>query len=180
MTLRLLIADDNASMRKMVQLAFAGEDAVIEAVASGDAALGILEEFRPDAALADVSMPGYNGYELCERIRRHPVFSDIPVILLTGAFDTFDENLSARVGASGRLTKPFNPSEMIDLLEKLLAETARRRASDLSDNKAESAERQDALFRVSPGAWQSFLGHDRILEIFDVETSRRAAAVGSG
>lgn len=133
MTLRLLVADDNAATRKMVQLAFAGEDAVIEAVSSGDAALGVLEEFRPDVVLADVSMPGYSGYELCERIRQHALFADIPVIILNGAFDPHDEDLFTLVGASGWLTKPFDPSEMIDLVEKLLLDGARRTGSDLSD-----------------------------------------------
>ena len=110
MTLRLLVADDNVAMHKMVRLAFTGEDAVIEAVTNGEAAIDTLREFRPDVVLADVSMPGYSGYEVCERIRGDLDFAAIPVILLNGAFDPLDEEEAARVKASGHLTKPFDPS----------------------------------------------------------------------
>lgn len=136
MTLRLLVADDNAAMQKMVRLAFAGENAVIEVVSSGDAAIGILHEFRPNVVLADISMPGFSGYEVCERIRRDPEFAAIPVILLNGAFDPFNDEMAARVGASGHLTKPFRPSEMISMVERTL-ESASRAASNFSGDKAD-------------------------------------------
>ncbi|MDR0310149.1 MAG: response regulator [Acidobacteriota bacterium] len=204
MTLRLLVADDNAAMQKMVRLAFAGENAVIEAVSSGDAALGILREFRPDVVLADVSMPGFNGYEVCERIRRDPEFAAIPVILLNGAFDPFNDEEAARVEASGQLTKPFDPSEMIAMMEKLLRESARRAAFDFSGNKndddsgaeaeiapelltppsatGDSGARRgtfkEALI-VSPRALESYLGRNRILEIFGDETLDSKAAADS-
>ena len=140
MTLRLLIADDNEATQKMVRLAFAGEDVVIESVSSGDAALEMLKGFRPDAALIDVVMPGYSGYEVCELIRHDPEFASIPVILLSGAFDNFDEDEAARVRANGHLTKPFNPSEMITLVEKFLPDSMVRRADpDFPDNEAEEA-----------------------------------------
>ena len=179
MTLRLLVADDNVSMQKMVRLAFAGENAVVEAVSSGDAALDILKAFRPDVVLADVSMPGYSGYEVCELMRQDPEFAAVPVILLNGAFDPIDEEEAARVEASGYLTKPFDPSEMIDLVEKLLLEQARPPDSDFSDNKTDGTDDTDAKFRnmtsgvpgdffyITPGAWESYLGADCVLEIFD-------------
>ena len=210
MTLRLLVADDNAAMQKMVLLAFAGEDAVIKAVSSGDAAIDILHEFRPDVVLADVSMPGYNGYEVCKLIRQDREFAAIPVILLNGAFDSLDEAEAARVEASGHLTKPLDPSEMIGLVESLL-ESARRPAPDFSDNAPaqtaagseitaetqpppvehvapadithaelrENAETSspymksaafDQFFHVTPRALESYLGPDRVLEIFTDET----------
>ena len=137
MTLRLLIADDNEATQKMVRLAFAGEDVVIEAVSSGDAALEILKEFRPDAALVDISMPGYSGYEVCELIRHDQEFASLPVILMSGALDLFDEDEAARVKASGHLAKPFNPSEMIDLVEELLPDVARSAEPGLPAAEAE-------------------------------------------
>jgi CheY-like chemotaxis protein len=136
MTLRLLVADDNVAMHKMVNLAFTGEDAVIEAVTNGDAALEMLKKFRPDAALIDVSMPGYSGYEVCELIRQDPEFSAIPVILLNGAFDPFDEEEAARVEANGHLTKPFDPSEMLKMVKNLVQESAGRPVPAFSGKKA--------------------------------------------
>ena len=187
MTLRLLIADDNVATQKMVQLAFAGEDAVVEAVSSGDAALEVLKVFRPDVALADVFMPGYSGYEVCELIRHDPEFASLPVILLRGAFDPFDEDEAARVGASGHLTKPFDPSEMIAMVERLLQETGRCATPGFSSGEKEKFDTETGakteislppvesaasgtqydLFNVTPRSWESYLGPDRILEIFD-------------
>ena len=140
MTFRLLIADDNVSTQKMIRLAFAGEDAVVESVLSGDAAIKALKRFRPNVVLADVVMPGCSGYEVCEFVRNDPQLASIPVILISGAFDPFDEDEAARVGASGHLTKPFNPSEMIAMVEKLLSETAHRDAPGFSNNAAGEAD----------------------------------------
>jgi len=185
MTLRLLIADDNIATQKMVRLAFADEEAVVEAVSSGDAALEALKEFRPNAALIDVFMPGYSGYEVCELIRHDPEFSSIPVILLSGAFDPFDEDEAARVGASGHLTKPFDPSEMIAMVEKLLPKNARGAATVFSSNETKKAGTNSAaeisstpgesaapcdFFNITPRSWESYLGPNRILDIFDGAT----------
>ncbi len=76
-------------------------------VGDGQQALDRLEEFAPDVVLADVFMPRINGYELCERIKRMDRFSHIPVMLLVGSFEPFDEAEARRVGADDYLTKPF-------------------------------------------------------------------------
>ena len=134
MTLRLLAADDNAATLKMIQLAFASEDAVVEVVSNGDIAIDRLDVFRPDVVLADVYMPGYNGYEVCELIRYNKEFATIPVILLNGAFDSLDEDEAVRVQVSGYLTKPFDPSDMIALVERLVRENACRPETGFPDN----------------------------------------------
>ncbi len=72
---------------------------------------------QPDLVLADVHMPGLTGYEVCEKIRQKPEFSDLPVILLVGSFEPFDEAEAARVGASDFLTKPFQ--SIRQLIEKV-------------------------------------------------------------
>lgn len=73
----------------------------------GDDAWAKLEEFAPDVVLADVFMPGTNGYGLCERIKQNERFGRIPVILLIGSFEPFDEAEARRVGADDVVTKPF-------------------------------------------------------------------------
>jgi len=182
----------------MVRLAFAGEDIIIESVSSGDAALEILKEFRPDVALVDVSMPGYSGYEVCELIRHDQEFASLPVILLSGALDLFDEDEAARVKASGHLTKPFNPSEMIGLVEELLPNATRRAEPGFPGNEAgkndacagvaaeislQPVEVESAapgaprdFLQAAPRAWKSYLGPDRILDIISDETIAGKAA----
>ena len=166
MTLRLLIADDNVSTQKMVRLAFAGEDAVVESVLSGDAAIKSLKRFQPNVVLADVVMPGCSGYEVCEFVRHDPGLASIPVILISGAFDPFDEDAAARVGASGHLTKPFNPSEMIAMVEKLLSETARHDAPGSSNNAAGGADTGAAAEIPAPPAVSA--AHDMQYDFFNI------------
>lgn len=211
MTLRLLVADESVTMQKMVRLAYAAEDAEIEAVFSGDAALDILYEFRPDVILAAVSLPGYSGYEVCELIRQDPEFATTPVILLTGAFDPFDDEEAARVEASGHLSKPFDTSEMIEMIEGLRPASAPdqhdepegqwgdfEEKPELANAEGEAAvetadvpaDADDAAtpstappaippalpewsFRVSPRSWESFLGAERILDIFGEISDKR-------
>ena len=66
-----------------------------------------IEEFAPDVVLADVFMPQMNGYEVCEYIKQNEKLKHIPVMLLVGSFEPFDEAEARRVGADDTLTKPF-------------------------------------------------------------------------
>jgi len=76
-------------------------------VSNGREAIKALTEFSPDVVLADVFMPEMNGYEVCEYIKQHDKFKHIPVMLLVGSFEPFDEEEARRVGANDTLTKPF-------------------------------------------------------------------------
>lgn len=104
---KLLLADDSVTIQKVVDLTFTDEGLEVVTVSDGQQALEKLEEFSPDIVLADVFMPKVNGYELCERIKRSDRFGHIPVMLLVGSFEPFDEAEARRVGADDYLTKPF-------------------------------------------------------------------------
>jgi CheY-like chemotaxis protein len=81
-----------------------------------------LEEVRPDVVLADVFMPELNGYEVCERIKGDERFRHIPVILLVGSFEPFNEAEARRVGADDYLTKPFQSiRQMVNKVGSLLS-----------------------------------------------------------
>src|SRR5437660_10248353 len=81
----------------------------MEVTAVGDTqqALEAIDRIAPDLVLADVFMPGGGGYQLCERIKQSERFARIPVILLVGSFEPFDEAEARRVGADDVVTKPF-------------------------------------------------------------------------
>jgi CheY-like chemotaxis protein len=108
---RILVADDNSNIQKMVALAFAEHGIDVVAVGNGEAAVRRMPDLNPDVVLADVFMPVRNGYEVCEFIKKDPRFSKTPVILLVGAFDPLDEQEARRVGADGVLKKPFVPPD---------------------------------------------------------------------
>src|SRR5580658_11360055 len=108
---RILVADDNTNIQKMVVLAFQERGVEVIAVGNGEAAVRRLPDANPDLVLADVYMPVRNGYEVCEFVKKDPRFSHVPVILLVGAFDPLDEKEARRVGADGVLKKPFVPPD---------------------------------------------------------------------
>jgi CheY-like chemotaxis protein len=120
----LLLADDSVTIQKVVGITFANEDVELVTVDNGDEALSRAREIRPDLVLADVAMPGLSGYELCRSMRQDPELAPIPVLLLTGTFETFDEQRAAQVGASGHIAKPFEAQALIDRVHALLEEAA--------------------------------------------------------
>lgn len=117
---KLLLADDSITIQKVVNLTFADEGIEVITVGDGDSAMEKMAESAPDLVLADVNMPGLNGYELCEKIRQSD--KKTPVILLVGSFEPFDEEKARSVGADDFLTKPFQSirqlvSKVTDLLK---------------------------------------------------------------
>jgi len=168
MTLKIFIADDSATIQKVVGLAFSGEDVAIETVSDGDAALDSIRQFRPDVVLADVVMPGCNGYDICARIKEAPEFSGLPVILLAGAFEPFDESEAARVKADGFLIKPFDTSEMTQMIHSLA--TRRATLQQQTQPGVQQAGQLLATGTISAAVLNSFLGSNRILDLFGPET----------
>ena len=118
---KILLADDSITIQKVVNLTFDDEGIEVVAVSNGDQAERKLGEVKPDLVLADIFMPGKNGYELCEAIKRDPQFSNVPVVLLVGAFEPFDLNEARRVGADDHLTKPFESRKLVETVRRLIS-----------------------------------------------------------
>jgi DNA-binding response OmpR family regulator len=117
---KLLLADDSITIQKVVELVLAEEDFEIKSVSNGEDALNVIESFRPDIVLADIEMPKINGYQLCEKIKQNPDTSNVPVILLAGAFEPIDEELARTVGADDSVIKPFESQELISKINAAL------------------------------------------------------------
>jgi CheY-like chemotaxis protein len=105
---KLLLADDSPTVQKVISLFLEEEGIEVVAVGDGQEALRLLEEETPpDILIADVWMPGPDGYKLCERVKSDERLRHIPVILLVSKFEPFNEAEARRVGADTVLTKPF-------------------------------------------------------------------------
>lgn len=117
----LLLADDSVTIQKVVGISFANEDVVLLTVDNGDDALTRAREASPDLVLADVMMPGKDGYEVCEILKGDPDLRHVPVLLLSGTFEPFDEERARRAGADGHITKPFEAQALVDQVNALLA-----------------------------------------------------------
>ena len=118
---KILVADDNSNIQKMVGLALKDQGIDVVAVGNGEAAVRKISDIHPDLVLADVFMPVRNGYEVCKYVKDDRTLSHIPVILLVGAFDPLDEQEAQRVGADGVLKKPFVPPDpLISMVKSAL------------------------------------------------------------
>ncbi len=104
---KLLLADDSVTIRKVVEMSFVDAGVDVFSTGDGEAAMQKFIEVQPDIVLVDVEMPGPNGYQICEMIKQDAATRHIPVLLLVGSFEPFDQTEAERVEADGFLTKPF-------------------------------------------------------------------------
>jgi len=118
---KLLLADDSVTIQRVIELTFADEDVQVTVVGDGKQAVERILSDRPDIVLADIGMPGHDGYDVAAFIKGDPRFAHIPVVLLTGAFEPLDENRARRVGCDAVLIKPFEPQMVIDRVKELLS-----------------------------------------------------------
>ena len=142
---KLLLADDSITIQKVVNLTFADEGIEVTTVGDGDSAMEKLTEVLPDLVMVDVNMPGLTGYQICEKIKQDAALRHIPVILLVGSFEPFDEEESNRVGADAFLTKPFQSirqlvTQVTDLLNSSDKKVAESTVESAGDSFAETLE----------------------------------------
>ncbi|HET9211604.1 MAG TPA: response regulator [Thermoanaerobaculia bacterium] len=116
---RILLADDSVTIQKVIELTFMDEDYEVRAVSNGDEAVRLLPEMKPDFVIADVHMPGANGYEVCRRSKE--LRPDVPVLLLVGTFEPFDEAQARAAGADSHLKKPFDSQELLQRVAALIS-----------------------------------------------------------
>jgi CheY-like chemotaxis protein len=132
---KILVADDNTNIQKMVSLALEERGIHVVSVGNGEAAVRRIPDVNPDLVLADIFMPVRNGYEVCEFVKKDERFAHVPVILLVGAFDPLDEKEARRVGADGVLKKPFVPPDPLIAMVTSALEKNPRVAAELAKAK---------------------------------------------
>ncbi len=120
---KLLLADDSATIERMVRLNFEGDNLDIVCARDGNQAILLFERERPDIVLADIYMPGKNGYDVCEFIKQNSGSCRTPVLLLRGSFEPFSEEEFSRVRADGVLTKPLDSNQLVDWVHRLLQQS---------------------------------------------------------
>lgn len=124
MTKKILLADDSITIQKVVELTFSDGDYEVIATNNGARAIEKLEQVQPDIILSDIIMPEKNGYEVCEFVKSHPTYKNIPVILLTGTFEPFDPDRAEKAGCDAVVTKPFESQGLIQKVEQLINQSS--------------------------------------------------------
>ncbi len=115
---KIIVADDEARIRRLVCDFLASEGYQPIEAADGDIALELFEKNEDTAALIlDVMMPNVDGWEVCRRIRKT---SNVPVLMLTARSEEFDELMGFEVGADDYVTKPFSPGVLMKRVAALL------------------------------------------------------------
>ena len=120
MATKLLLVEDSLSIQTLIETTFVQED--FEVIVSSDALDGLhkAQTLRPDIVLVDASMPGMDGFQLCQRLRQSASGRQVPVVLLTSGFALYDKAKGDRVGVTTHLAKPFDPQVLLTLVTQLV------------------------------------------------------------
>ena len=174
---KMLLADDSITIQKVVSIIFANEDNKdyeLTVVDNGTAALEKARELLPDILLVDALMPGKTGYEVCREARQDPALKNIPLLLLVGAFEPFDEEKARNSGADDHISKPFESQHLIEKVKKLI-EIGKERiaASSKLVITAETAPLNEAMVSSDEADTISGIGSGA----FDVQEDAFATAV---
>ncbi len=129
--MRILIVEDSVTMRKVMEMTFAGEDAELLVVENGELALERGAAFAPDVAFIDSSLPGIDGYEVTRALKGDPGLSGTAVILMASQHRPLDAARASEVGADDHILKPFDTQEAIDKANVLAGQTEATGFSDM-------------------------------------------------
>jgi DNA-binding response OmpR family regulator len=117
---RVLIADDDPSIRHAVRLKLQKAGLEVIVAEDGEKALRLALETEPQLLIVDYQMPYMTGYELCRELRRHERFHDTPAIVLTAMEQEIGQVLASELGVVRFMTKPFSPRELLRSALELL------------------------------------------------------------
>lgn len=120
MKARILVADDSATMQKVVELALSRVGVELVQARSAEEAMRKARDVTPDLMLIDHSMPDRSGQDLCATFRKDPKLKGVPIILMAGASSPVDAAAVQRVGASDVVTKPFDSQTLIGKVKQFL------------------------------------------------------------
>lgn len=136
MAFNILVVDNSITIQKIVVMAFEKEDALVEGISNGSEALEKIKKFKPNIVLADVDMPGLNGFELSKKIKESSELDSVSVLLLTSDFEDFNEDLFRDSRADDHITKPFKSEDIVGKVMELLNGTSG--SAPMEDDEAEN------------------------------------------
>lgn len=133
--LRILIVDDSVSIRELVKDAFEKRGFRVLTAADGQEALEVTLKETPDIIISDISMPGLDGWDFCDQVRKNPYTSFIPFVFLSKKTEAPDRIKGLQMGADDYLTKPFEMEELVARVELILNRTIKAQEAAYSKSK---------------------------------------------
>jgi DNA-binding response OmpR family regulator len=117
---KILVVDDDKVIQELLAVNLEMEGYEVVTASNGEQALAKLAEARPDLVILDIMMPKLDGWETASRMKADPSTADIPVIFLSARAQDLDVRRGLDLGVAAYVTKPFDPVELLDRVERVL------------------------------------------------------------
>ncbi|GAB5403095.1 MAG: response regulator [Aureliella sp.] len=117
---KILIADDNAANRELIEAYLAAVDCETELAVDGEDTINKVASFAPDLLLLDVMMPKLSGFEVCQQLKQSPETSNIMILMITALNELGDIERAVKAGTDDFLSKPINKVEFLKRVENML------------------------------------------------------------
>ncbi|MPZ98531.1 MAG: response regulator [Dehalococcoidia bacterium] len=154
---KILVADDEQNIIKLLRLYLRNEGYDVSVAYDGREALERFRAEGPDLVLLDLMMPELGGFEVCTEIRRN---SDVPVIMLTARSDDVDKIVGLEMGADDYITKPFNPREVVARVKAALRRRDWDRTAASDDGQRAAVTVEDV--RLDPASRDVIVAGERV------------------
>ncbi len=120
--MRILVVEDQDSIRRMIEALVQARGYQVTAVSNGTKAIDVAVTACPDLVLLDLMLPGqFDGFEVCRRLRRDPSTKDVPVVIISALDDAESRAKATEAGANAYYTKPFSPIALLQEIERIKA-----------------------------------------------------------
>lgn len=139
---KILLVEDEVSIRKFIKINLEREGFEVFEAGSGEEGLEIAEKEKPAIVLLDIMLPGMDGFEVCDRLRKS--FPHLGISMLTAKAEDYDKIMGLQSGTDDYLTKPFNPTELTLRIKSL----ERRLGSDSKEEKKGERFLESGIFKV--------------------------------
>lgn len=120
MTSRILLVDDEPGLREAVKAYLEDSEFIVDVASNANQGWDILEKNFPDLVISDIMMPQVDGYQFLKKLREDQRFKNLPVVFLTAKGMTTDRIQGYQAGCDAYLAKPFDPEELVAIVENLL------------------------------------------------------------
>lgn len=117
---RILVADDDPVILRLIQVNLELEGYQVLTASDGEEAVDSATAEHPDLVILDIMMPRLDGYQACERLKSAEATKDIPIVFLSAKAQQSDIEKGQTYGVEAYLTKPFDPTELLDVVERVI------------------------------------------------------------
>jgi DNA-binding response OmpR family regulator len=119
---KILVVDDDRVIQQLIEVNLELEGYVVVKASNGEEALAMFASEHPDLVILDVMMPKLNGKDVCRKLKSDPVSAKTPIIFLSARAQEMDVEAGLELGADAYVTKPFDPSTLLETVSSLLGD----------------------------------------------------------